>query len=103
MATLELKHVTKRYKDKVVLDDLTLSVGDGETIVLFGPSGSGKTVLLRMIAGVVEPDEGRVLIGGERDILEHLVGLEGFGDGGEFEMMRHDQPFTAPSDRPSTR
>jgi multiple sugar transport system ATP-binding protein len=65
MATLELRKIVKRYKDKVVLDDLTLSVGDGETIVLFGPSGSGKTVLLRLIAGVVEPDEGRVLIGGE--------------------------------------
>jgi len=65
MATLELKHVTKRYKGQAVLDDLSLSVGDGETIVLFGPSGAGKTVLLRLIAGVVEPDEGRVLIGGE--------------------------------------
>jgi multiple sugar transport system ATP-binding protein len=65
MATLELRNIVKRYKQKVVLDDLSLSVGDGETIVLFGPSGAGKTVLLRLIAGVIDPDEGRIVIGGE--------------------------------------
>ncbi|MFC6489389.1 ABC transporter ATP-binding protein [Nitratireductor sp. GCM10026969] len=65
MATLELKNIVKRFKGQTVLDDLTLSVADGRTLVLFGPSGAGKTVLLRLIAGVIDPDEGRVLIGGE--------------------------------------
>lgn len=65
MTTLQLKNIVKRYKSQTVLDDLSLDVANGERLVLFGPSGSGKTVLLRLIAGVIEPDGGRVLIGGE--------------------------------------
>lgn len=65
MTTLQLKNIVKRYKSQTVLDDLSLDVADGETLVLFGPSGAGKTVLLRLIAGVVDPEEGKVLIGGE--------------------------------------
>ncbi|MGK9335826.1 ABC transporter ATP-binding protein [Sinorhizobium meliloti] len=65
MTTLQLKNIVKRYKSQAVLDDLSLDVANGERLVLFGPSGSGKTVLLRLIAGVIEPDGGRVLIGGE--------------------------------------
>ena len=65
MASLELKNIVKRYKSQTVLDDLSLTVADGETLVLFGPSGAGKTVLLRLIAGVIDPDEGRIVIGGE--------------------------------------
>lgn len=65
MTTLQLQNITKRYKSQAVLDDLTLDVADGETLVLFGPSGAGKTVLLRLIAGVIEPDAGKIVIGGE--------------------------------------
>jgi multiple sugar transport system ATP-binding protein len=65
MTTLQLKNIVKRYKSQAVLDGLSLDVADGERLVLFGPSGAGKTVLLRLIAGVIEPEEGRVLIGGE--------------------------------------
>lgn len=65
MATLELDAVTKRFKSNTVIDGLSLSVADGETLVLFGPSGAGKTVLLRLVAGVVDPDEGRIIIGGD--------------------------------------
>ncbi|TIT24726.1 MAG: ABC transporter ATP-binding protein [Mesorhizobium sp.] len=65
MASLELRNIVKRYKSQTVLDDLSLTVADGETLVLFGPSGAGKTVLLRLVAGVIDPDEGKILIGGE--------------------------------------
>lgn len=65
MASLELKNIVKRYKSQTVLDNLSLTVADGETLVLFGPSGAGKTVLLRLVAGVIDPDEGKILIGGE--------------------------------------
>ncbi|TPJ15088.1 ABC transporter ATP-binding protein [Mesorhizobium sp. B2-7-3] len=65
MASLELRNVVKRYKSQTVLDNLSLTVADGETLVLFGPSGAGKTVLLRLVAGVIDPDEGKILIGGE--------------------------------------
>ncbi|UVC14934.1 ABC transporter ATP-binding protein [Mesorhizobium onobrychidis] len=65
MASLELRNVVKRYKSQTVLDNLSLTVADGETLVLFGPSGAGKTVLLRLVAGVIDPDEGKIFIGGE--------------------------------------
>lgn len=69
MPSLELRDVIKRYKDETVLDDISLKVPEGNTLVLFGPSGAGKTVMLRLIAGVVEPDGGRILIG-DQDMME---------------------------------
>jgi multiple sugar transport system ATP-binding protein len=64
MAAIELVDVAKAYKAGRALDAVSLAVGEGETLALFGPSGAGKTVLLRAIAGLVEPDAGRVLLGG---------------------------------------
>ncbi len=62
--SLELTDVIKTFKDEVVLDGISLKVATGETLVLFGPSGAGKTVLLRLIAGVIDPDEGTITIDG---------------------------------------
>jgi len=62
MASLELQGLVKRYQDEPVLNDISLAVASGETLVLFGASGAGKTVLLRAIAGVVELDHGQVFI-----------------------------------------
>lgn len=62
--SLELLNISKSFKDDHVLRDVSLSVPEGNTLVLFGPSGAGKTVLLRLIAGVIEPDAGHVAIGG---------------------------------------
>jgi multiple sugar transport system ATP-binding protein len=62
--TLALENIVKAFKKDVVLDGVSLSVDSGETLVLFGPSGAGKTVLLRLIAGVIEPDEGTITIKG---------------------------------------
>lgn len=64
MSHLQLSAVSKRFKDDIVLSRASLAIDHGETLVVFGPSGSGKTVLLRLIAGIHEPDEGRVHIGG---------------------------------------
>ena len=61
---LELRRLRKRYGGDTVLDEVSLAVPAGDTLVLFGPSGAGKTVLLRSIAGVVEPDGGEVRIDG---------------------------------------
>ena len=62
--SVHLKNITKSFKTTAVLKDITLSVTKGETLVLFGPSGAGKTVLLRLIAGVIEPDAGEIWING---------------------------------------
>ncbi len=63
--SLELIDIVKSFKDDLILDGVSLKVDSGQTLVLFGPSGAGKTVLLRLIAGVVEPDAGTILIDGE--------------------------------------
>ncbi len=66
MAKLELQNLTKAYSQKIVpVKDLSLSVEDGEFLTLVGPSGCGKSTILRMIAGLDQPTEGRVLIGGK--------------------------------------
>ncbi len=62
--SLVLKDIRKSFKGDLVLDGLSLEVPTGKTLVLFGPSGAGKTVLLRLIAGVIEPDEGEISISG---------------------------------------
>jgi multiple sugar transport system ATP-binding protein len=64
MARLELKAVGKTFGPVRCADGLSLAVEPGEIVAVFGPSGSGKTVLLRMIAGMFEPDEGDLLVGG---------------------------------------
>lgn len=62
---IELREVSKRFGDMVVLDGLDFSVKDGETVALLGPSGVGKSVLLKHINGLIHPDSGTVLVDGE--------------------------------------
>ena len=62
--SLSLTDVRKSFKDDIVLDGVSLTVPTGQTLVLFGPSGAGKTVILRLIAGVIEPDTGKIEISG---------------------------------------
>jgi ABC-type sugar transport system ATPase subunit len=64
MAAIELEHVTKTFAgDVVAVDDVNLTIADGEFMVLVGPSGCGKSTLLRMIAGLEEITEGTISIG----------------------------------------
>jgi multiple sugar transport system ATP-binding protein len=63
MARVAYEHVTKRFDDTVAVDDLDISVPDGEFLVLVGPSGCGKTTALRMLAGLENVTEGRIRIG----------------------------------------
>ncbi len=64
MATVQVDRVTMRRDETLILDDVSLDVGDGELLVILGASGAGKTALLRVVAGLDEADEGRILIGG---------------------------------------
>jgi sulfate transport system ATP-binding protein len=63
--SIVVESVSKRFEDFVALNDVSLSVRDGSLTALLGPSGGGKSTLLRVIAGLEQPDEGKVLIGGE--------------------------------------
>jgi putative ABC transport system ATP-binding protein len=69
MPFVELENVTKTYKkgESVItpLDDVTLAIEVHEFFVLLGPSGSGKTTLLNLLAGIDEPDRGRVSVAGQ--------------------------------------
>src|SRR5262249_10606361 len=60
---IELAGVSKRFDSKIVLRDLTLSVGPRDRIGIVGPNGSGKSTLLNLIAGRVSPDSGTITIG----------------------------------------
>ncbi|MCB9113157.1 MAG: ABC transporter ATP-binding protein [Anaerolineales bacterium] len=61
---LELRNVVKSYEGKPLLNDISFTVSQGETICLLGASGSGKSTILRMIAGLDFPDRGAILLNG---------------------------------------
>ncbi|MDD9149914.1 MULTISPECIES: ABC transporter ATP-binding protein [unclassified Sporolactobacillus] len=68
---IELQHVSKRYDlpnqgNVRILEDISISIKEGELISILGPSGSGKSTLLRIIAGLVSPSEGSVLYNGKK-------------------------------------
>src|ERR1700761_4825178 len=64
---LSVENLTKRFGRVAAVDDLTLSLNEGEFVCLVGPSGCGKTTALRMIAGLEKPSGGRILSNG-RDL-----------------------------------
>src|SRR5437870_1329866 len=64
MALLDIIAAEKRFATTMAVDEVTLSIAEGEFFALLGPSGCGKTTLLRLIAGFETPDSGRILIDG---------------------------------------
>src|SRR5688572_1179040 len=70
MSNVTLENVTKRYDSVTAVQALSLEVRKGEFLTLLGPSGCGKTTTLRMIAGFVEPSEGKLYIGDQE--VTHL-------------------------------
>jgi len=61
---VEVAHLSKKYENQIVLNDISLSIKPGEIFVIMGPSGSGKSVLLRQIAGLETANSGTVRING---------------------------------------
>ncbi len=66
MAQIKLENIVKRFGDVVAVDDFNLEIHDKEFVVFLGPSGCGKTTTLRLIAGLEHPEEGDILIDGNR-------------------------------------
>lgn len=71
---IAFQHVSKSFGPKRVLDDFSLEVQDGETMVILGYSGSGKSVALKHVVGLLEPDRGEVVVDGR---VVHQLDREG--------------------------
>lgn len=66
MAFIQLVQITKRFDEITALDQLNLTIDDGEYVCVLGPTGAGKTTLLRIIAGLTQPNSGDIIIDGQR-------------------------------------
>lgn len=69
MNALEIRNVTKRFGKVVANKDINLTVEKSEILAVLGENGSGKTTLMNMIAGIYHPDEGEILVNGERVVI----------------------------------
>ncbi len=73
-AALRVQHLVKYIGDELILDDVSFSVAEGESLVLLGPSGSGKSTTLRLLAGLAAPDGGDIFLKNRH--IEHLRARE---------------------------
>ena len=71
---IEIKGLTKKYGDLLVLDDITETIGDGEKVVIIGPSGSGKSTLLRCLNCMEDPTAGSIYFEGQ-DLADMRVNI----------------------------
>ena len=60
--SIEVKNLTKSFKDKKVLDDVSFKVEDGEILAVVGLSGAGKSTVLKLICGLTKPDSGEIIV-----------------------------------------
>ena len=69
MLTLKADNLVKQYKQKKVVNDMSLEVSQGEIVGLLGPNGAGKTTTFYMVVGLVKADQGKVTLG-DKDITK---------------------------------
>src|SRR5688572_31627168 len=67
---IEFRNVVLAFDDRVILDRLSFRVMKGETKIILGGSGGGKSTIIKLVLGLLKPDEGQVLVDGE-DITHH--------------------------------
>lgn len=80
MAAIEIKHLCKNYNDVAAVDDLNLSIAEGELFALLGVNGAGKTTTVKMLSTLVRPTSGDAIIGGhsivdECDAVKEIVDI----------------------------
>ena len=69
---LELKNISKKFKDRQILSDFNLTIEENKILAIVGPSGGGKTTLLRMLAGLEKIDSGEIIYNGESLPIDEL-------------------------------
>ena len=69
---LELKNISKKFKDRQILSDFNLTLEKNKILAIVGPSGGGKTTLLRMLAGLEKIDSGEIIYNGESLPIDEL-------------------------------
>ena len=75
MGHIDVQHVTYSLPDgRVLLDDVSFRVGEGQVAALVGANGAGKTTLLRMVAGDLQPDDGSVVVSGSMAVMRQFIG-----------------------------
>lgn len=81
---IEVEHLKKKFKGNEVLRDINLKISKGENVVVLGKSGSGKSVLIKCLVGLIEPDEGTIMVlnsaisdleSGQLNVLRKKVGF----------------------------
>src|SRR5437660_7461949 len=70
-SAIEFQNVTMAYDERVILDDVSFVVNPGETKIVMGGSGTGKSTILKLVLGLIKPQEGRILIDG--DDITHMT------------------------------
>ncbi len=65
MEYLEIKNISKKFGEKIALNNISFEVKEGEIFAIAGPPGAGKTTLLKILAGLITPDEGSILLEGK--------------------------------------
>ncbi|MFO7995612.1 MAG: ABC transporter ATP-binding protein [Dehalococcoidia bacterium] len=80
MAIIETFGLSRRFRDVIAVDDLTMAVESGEVIGFLGPNGAGKTTTIRMLAGIISPTKGEAIVAGYRtdrnvEELHEVIGM----------------------------
>lgn len=80
MVIIEASGLSRRFRDIIAVDDLTMTVESGEVLGLLGPNGAGKTTTIRMLAGIIAPTKGQAIVAGcrtDRDVekLHEVIGM----------------------------
>lgn len=79
MSFIEIKNLTKRFNDKLVLDSVSMEVNKGEIFGLLGPNGAGKSTLINTMVGLLKMDKGEIVVGGSSVAKESLKVREKIG------------------------
>lgn len=79
MSILELNNITKRYENKLVVDNISFSIQEGEIFGLLGPNGAGKSTVISMICDLVKPDQGEITIDGHSLKKESILAKKNLG------------------------